>query len=109
MNTLNLLYVILATITAIHILKVILKARSSLKKTFKIKDDIRYIVNVKSIKKAIEVADDHDIFISKEDLEETDINVPKRWASQIISEEMLIEIMNINPSKKSKDEEGKRS
>lgn len=92
MNTLNLLIGILIILIGIGIIRVILKSTPLKLKTFNIKDGIYYIVNVKSIKEAVEIADDHNIFISKEDLEKVDINIPKRWRNLVLPEEVINEI-----------------
>lgn len=86
MNTLHLLLIILAVIVIIYTIKTILKAIYPVKlRTYKMKNGNWYAVNVKSIKEAIKLAKEkYGYVIIKEDLEETDINIPKRFRSQIL-------------------------
>ena len=94
MNTLTLLLIILGLLIAACILRAISKVIFPVKlRTYKLKNGNWYAVNVKSIKEAIKLAKEkYGYIISKEELEETDINISKRFRSQILGYNTVQEI-----------------
>lgn len=101
MNTLTLLLIILGVLLGFGIIKAIINAIHSVRlRTYKIKNSDLYVVNVKSIKEATKIAKEKYFFMHKGYLEETDLNIPKRFRNQVISEEALTEFINTDYSDK---------